>query len=411
MAQLWYYEERGERRGPVDREALDKLIRSGAVLPATRVWSSSLSEWTPASFVSGLVPEPPPLPRRSRATVPGIPRKPPASRTNPLLLIGRKISAVADVPTLARIPLSEILMGGLARRTPLEDIERTFDVGTLDTTPPLSAVESGWPIPRVFWRILGLSVLTYVLLRLALGQWAEMNLVPALIIVGSFAIPFSLLVLLFEMNSPRNVSVYQVGRLLVTGGVLGIIATFALSTMFPGSGSGRFVPALGTGMIEETAKMSALWLVVFNTRYRWTLNGALFGGAIGAGFEAFEDAGYILDGSLLNGKINLPALFGEVFERAGTVPGGHLIWTALIGAAIWKVKGDKPFDVAMLFSGTVLRRWAIVVVLHGLWDTQWGTPLLRELILTVLGWYLLLAVLVDGLDQVDVAKKAEKASP
>ena len=166
------------------------------------------------------------------------------------------------------------------------------------------------------------------------------------------------------------------------------------------------MPALGTGMIEETAKMSALLLVAFNTRYRWTLNGALFGGAIGAGFEAFEDAGYILGGSLINGKINLPALFGEVFERAGTVPGGHLIWTALIGAAIWKVKGDKPFNVEMLFSGTVVRRWAIVVALHGLWDTQWGTPLVRELILTVLGWYLLLAVLVDGLDQVDAAKKA-----
>ena len=103
-------------------------------------------------------------------------------------------------------------------------------------------------------------------------------------------------------------------------------------------------------------------------------------------------------------------LIGEVFERAGTVPGGHLIWTALIGAAIWKVKGDKTFKVEMLFSGTFLRRWAIVVILHGLWDTHWGTPLLRELILTVLGWYFLLAVLVDGLDQVDAAKKAAAAA-
>ena len=50
-----------------------------------------------------------------------------------------------------------------------------------------------------------------------------------------------------------------------------------------------------------------------------------------------------------------------------------------------------------------------MVVLHGLWDTQWVTPLARELILTVLGWYLLLAVLVDGLDQVDAAKKTAAA--
>ena len=151
--------------------------------------------------------------------------------------------------------------------------------------------------------------------------------------------------------------------------------------------------------------MSALLLVVFRTRYRWTLNGLLFGAAVGAGFEAFEDAGYILDGSLINGKIHLPELFHQVIERAETVPGGHLIWTALIGAAIWKVKGDKPFDVSMLFSPTVVRRWAIVVVLHGLWDTHWAMPLVKMLLLTVLGWYLVLAVLVQGLDEVDAAKK------
>src|SRR5450631_944523 len=110
MAEIWYYEVGGERRGPVDREALDKLIRKGTVVPETRVWTKTLSDWALAGDVPGLVPQPPPLPRRTRATVPGIPKHPPAPRVNPFLLLGQKISAVADVPTLARIPLSEILM-------------------------------------------------------------------------------------------------------------------------------------------------------------------------------------------------------------------------------------------------------------------------------------------------------------
>src|SRR5262249_60599294 len=44
--------------------------------------------------------------------------------------------------------------------------------------------------------------------------------------------------------------------------------------------------------IEDLAKLIALVLIVRGRRYKYILNGMLFGAAIGAGFACFETAGY-----------------------------------------------------------------------------------------------------------------------
>jgi RsiW-degrading membrane proteinase PrsW (M82 family) len=81
--------------------------------------------------------------------------------------------------------------------------------------------------------------------------------------------------------------------------------------------------------------------------------------------------------------------------RAILAPGGHVIWTAMVGAAIWRVKGNRPFELAMLVHPIVLRRWGIAVLLHGLWDSNLlGIPWFVKLpVLSIVGWYLILAML------------------
>ena len=53
----WYYAKGGQQQGPVSREQLLELIRDGG-LDAEKdlVWNSSMSDWKPASQVTGLVP-------------------------------------------------------------------------------------------------------------------------------------------------------------------------------------------------------------------------------------------------------------------------------------------------------------------------------------------------------------------
>jgi protease PrsW len=403
MADRWYYAVGEERRGPFESAELLRMIRDGKLTRGTLVWTKSMADWAPAGSVSDLQDAPWPAAVRDE-TAPPIPKGPAVPRVSAgdmLRGVSRKLSSLADLPTISRMPVRQILIGGLTKATRAEDMEETFAVGSPTTTPPLSAIPDGWPTPRVFWRVLGAAIATYVLLRLGVTEFH--NPIPGMIVIGSFLVPLSVVILFFELNTPRNVSVYQVGKLLLLGGALSLILTSVAGRMLPGSGVGDIVPALLTGVMEETGKALALLIVVGNMRYRWQLNGLLFGAAMGAGFAGFESAGY---------AFNLAPTSDEastLIEMRGMLAPG-VIWTAMVGSAIWKVKGDKPFEVSMLFAPVVLRRFAIAVVLHGLWDMSIRPTWVKWIVLSVIGWYFVLGILIQALDEVASAKKKAVAA-
>ena len=410
MADRWFYAVGEERRGPVEKDEVLKMIADGRLRSTTLVWTRSLTDWAPAGELAELKDADWPAPR-GEDTVPTVPKKkkaaaaPSPSAGQILHRVGKKISDFADLPTISRMPVRQILIGGLSRATKAEEMEETFAVGTPSTTPPLSAVEDGWPTPRVFWRVLFGAIGTYVLLRIGITEFKNPNFFPGLVVIGSFVVPLAVVILFFELNTPRNVSVYQVGKLLLLGGALSLILTSVLLKVLPGSGAGDLLPAMLTGVLEETGKALALLIVVGNMRYRWQLNGLLFGAAVGAGFAGFESAGYAF-----NLASSVDEALSMIHLRGILAPGGHVIWTAMIGSAIWKVKGDKPFQFGMLLAPVVIRRWAIAVVLHGLWDTAIRPPWIKWVVLSVAGWYIVLGIVTQALDEVAAAKKKAAAA-
>ena len=68
LGMKWYFVEKGQRIGPVEREILDERVRDGTVQADTLVWRPGLSDWRRATDVAELeVPPslpgmPPPLP-------------------------------------------------------------------------------------------------------------------------------------------------------------------------------------------------------------------------------------------------------------------------------------------------------------------------------------------------------------
>lgn len=50
----WYYARGGERQGPVDRETLESLARSGGLSADDLVWAEGMGDWQPARMVDGL---------------------------------------------------------------------------------------------------------------------------------------------------------------------------------------------------------------------------------------------------------------------------------------------------------------------------------------------------------------------
>jgi RsiW-degrading membrane proteinase PrsW (M82 family) len=226
---------------------------------------------------------------------------------------------------------------------------------------------------------------------------------PGIFAIGAFMVPLSVVVFFFEMNVWRNVSWFQVGKLTLLGGTLALVVGMVLFQLLPISGTGELLPALATGAIEETAKALALIIALRSLRWHWQLNGLLFGAAVGAGFAGFETAGYSFH-ALINGNMDQTLLW-----RGLLAPGGHVIWTAMIGAALWEVRGTRPFQWELLRHGIVVRRWAVAVALHGLWDAdllggRWW--LLNSLILLAVGWYLIFGILKHALAEVSTAKSA-----
>jgi RsiW-degrading membrane proteinase PrsW (M82 family) len=402
MSDEWYYADKTQPRGPVARDRLEGLVREGKIERATLVWRAGLGAWVPASEVAGLFPPADP----SAAADPGPPPVPEAAARGRGLLggIGARISEVADLPTISTVPVRDILVGGLAKRTRAEEIEEAFAVGTRGTTPDLVSIPGGWPTPRVFWRVLGGALATYFLLRIGLTHFGNVNFFPGMIVIGSFVVPFSVVVLFFELNAPRNVSVYQVTKMLMLGGAFSLFGTLFLFTFIPGAGVGNVFAAMLTG-IGEAGKALALLLAVGIAGYRWQLNGLLLGAAVGAGFAGFESAGYAFRIALQKG---LGPALDNIMLRGLLAPGGHVIWTAMVGAAIWQVKGDRPFRIGMLAQKVVVRRFLVAVVLHGLWDSDFGLIpwQIKIAVLVVVGWYVIMAVLRQALAEVEEAKKA-----
>jgi RsiW-degrading membrane proteinase PrsW (M82 family) len=421
----WFYMDGGLQKGPVSRERLVLLVGEGSISREAHIWKPGMHEWERASGLA----VPSGTPKAPAVPPPPPPTARPESRTDRGFLggIGAKISEYTDLPTISNVPVREILMGGLDRRLKPETIEEEFAVGTERATPELRSIPGGWPSPRAFWRIFFGALATYGLLYWGAAQDANPNDIPGMVVIGSFLVPFAVVILFFELNTPRNVSLYQVAKMFLLGGALSLIATDFAYRIIPGADAGALIPSMLVGVCEETGKAVALLILIRSPRYRWQLNGLLFGAAVGAGFAGFESAGYAFTRGLdLFVKALVTFLrqgdqqavthaFGLGLDRAISVitlrgilaPGGHVLWTAMVGSALWKAKGRKPFTFGMLFDKVVVRRWLTAVVLHGLWDAD--LPLvnvwLKCLVLIVVGWYIVFAIVKQALGEIEAAKE------
>ena len=131
MADQRFFVVGDESRGPVDSETLTQLFREGIIDGNTLLWKQGFSDWTRASSI------PEPVPKSSRPTAPSNDKEG-SSPSNLLDKLGSKISKVPELPTLSRVPIRRVLVGGLQSGTDDEAIEEEFIVGTRTTTPALN---------------------------------------------------------------------------------------------------------------------------------------------------------------------------------------------------------------------------------------------------------------------------------
>lgn len=290
-----------------------------------------------------------------------------------------------------------------------DEVEAMFTVGTEATTPPIEEIDTTWPRPWMFFRLLAFTAIVYFLFNLSWETFKNANLIPGLIMTGTIAVPLSALMFFFEINARRNVSLCAMIRLVVFGGIISLMASLVLFEL-PISKM-EFLGASVAGLVEEPAKLAALLVVARSSKYRYKINGLLMGAAIGTGFAIFESMGYAFRGLLVS-KFDKDLMTDIIMTRGVLSPFGHIAWTAICGAAFWRVKKDRPFTAKMLADGRFWHLAIVPVILHMLWNTDFTLPYcLKNIGLGLVAWIIILALIQEGLKELRQEKLAafEKA--
>lgn len=278
-----------------------------------------------------------------------------------------------------------------------EEGEILFISGTRLTTPDEAAIPTSWPKPWLFSRVFLVFAVTYIFLYIGTYVFQNINTIPGLIIIGSFAVPFSLLIFFWEVNAPRNISIYEVSRMFFIGGTSSLVITLFLYSFVPITGM-SVVGSVFVGAIEEIGKLVIIAYFIRRLNPKYILNGLLIGATIGAGFAAFESAGYVFAFGVTQGS---QVMLDTLFTRAWTAVGTHTVWAAISGAALVYVKGEHRLRREHIFRGAFLRLFAVPIILHAVWDIPIGfMHNLRFILLIVVAWVFIFTFINAGLKQI-----------
>jgi protease PrsW len=234
----------------------------------------------------------------------------------------------------------------------------------------------GWwsrrPWLHTFLGGLGLWVAT-VVVTFATGN---VNLVPTIILLGSFLVPVAFVTYAFG-QADQVVTAQRIFTAFVYGGVLGVLGASVLEAALLRQPSG---PAyLWVGLVEEAVKGAALWLLARRLPRYTMRDGIVLGAAVGFGFAAFESAGYAFDALFSAGGPSLWNLVETEVLRGILAPVGHGLWTAILGGTLFAVAARRG---RLRLSGAVLGSYVLVGLLHGLWDASRGIAVWLTLVLT-----------------------------
>lgn len=297
------------------------------------------------------------------------------------------------------------LFSAVGKKHTAEEAEDIFICGTSRTTPPLSEVSETWPKPWLYSRIFLGFIITYFLLYICCIAFQNPNALPGLIIVGSFAVPFTTMVLFMEVNAFRNISVYDVMKFFMVGGCASLVVTlFLFNLEIVDADTSTTWGAMMVGIIEEVGKLIIVYALIKRlSSCNFILSALLAGACVGAGFAAFESAGYafrILLGAGFDGMTD------NLFIRGLLAPGGHVAWAAISGAALIIAKGAGQLTTDVFSSVRFWKIFSIPVILHGLWDAPIFEGYLKYIALVILVWVVVLILINMGLDEVKKLKRA-----
>lgn len=226
-----------------------------------------------------------------------------------------------------------------------------------------------------WWRVLLVGALAWAGGIAATAYTRDPVLLPGVFLLGSFLVPFALLVAVIEyvtklwLTDDGRTSLVPFRLLLAfaAGGALGLWPAALMEQVL----TGRFDDGyfLWVAISEEVVKLVVvIVLAVGLTRYR-RRDGMLLGAAVGLGFSAFESAGYAYETVRGQSTLDIPAIVEVQLSRGLLTPVGHGLWTALAAGALFAA-ATRTGRLRPTWS--VLGWLAVAIILHAGWDVSAG---------------------------------------
>jgi protease PrsW len=241
-----------------------------------------------------------------------------------------------------------------------------------ETTAPPAVAR---PRRRIWLRMFLTGLVLWVLTVVVTFVTGNPNLVPTLVLLGSFLVPVTFVAWAFGRRHSGELTAELLFSTFVGGGVLGVLAASLLESYLLHPSPGLF---LGVGLIEEAVKLLALAFLTRRLQHKFARDGLILGAAVGFGFAAFESAGYAFTALFTEQGLSLMQLVQTELLRGLLAPVGHGLWTAILGGVLFSASGRHHFALTwrLLFS------YLGVSVLHALWDSMHSIALLITLLLT-----------------------------
>jgi RsiW-degrading membrane proteinase PrsW (M82 family) len=233
-------------------------------------------------------------------------------------------------------------------------------VSSTDTTPALRP-RYAWARRFAWLGVLILGVLAYVLVLHTLVRTENLNFVPSLILLGSIVVPITVLV--FAASGGRRITAPTplVVFTAIAGGVIGTVA--AGTVEFDTLHRLNALPMVLVGLIEEAAKLIVPLVLLLFIRRPDPRAGVIIGVASGMGFATLETMGYGFTALLRNGS--LASVEQTLLLRALLSPAGHVAWTGLTVAALWRLPSAARKGRALALA---VLAFVLAVALHAAWD-------------------------------------------
>ena len=229
---------------------------------------------------------------------------------------------------------------------------------------------------RIWLRIFLGGMALWVATVLVTFATQNSNLIPTIILLGSFLVPVTFVTYAFSHADPI-ITPQRIFGAFVVGGTLGVLGASLLEAELLKAPSP--FTYLGVGLIEEAVKLAALWLLARRLPRYGVRDGMVLGATVGLGFAAFESAGYAFNALFTTNGLSLLDVVETEVLRGILTPIGHGVWTAILGGAMFAAASRRWRPRA---TAALLGWYLAVALLHAFWDASAEIAVWLTLLLT-----------------------------